>query len=389
MARIANSLAVLRAQIDAAYPNRKKTSDGWLGDAAHQARKSDHNPNIVGVVQALDITHDPPGMDTYRLAEALRANRDPRIKYVISNGKIFSSLVSPWQWRTYTGSNAHDRHIHISVDDDPSKYDDGRAWNLDLPKQVGSQFSNITATVFGGPGDEQPVAYADVSPGWANRPGVALPYRFPGDRPIVQVRHKSSQWLDCQIVDVGPWNIKDPYWLTGTRPQAESGFDLSGRKTNLAGIDLTPEAARIIDLPGKGLVDWRFKQEQPMAEVATATAAELAVKLKQVEEAMTALGLVLKEMQKAVAALQTPAPAPVPAPATPILEKPGVGLGVFGGVLTALLQWAGIADVTQAGSVSQLLPLASAGIAGLGMTGVWGPLIGIGLQLLTGLMQKK
>jgi len=100
MARLARSLDTLRSQINAKYKDRSKLSDGWIGDTAHAARASDHNPNAEGVVTALDITHDPAhGLDTWKLAEVLRNNKDPRIKYVISNGRIFSSAVSPWQCR--------------------------------------------------------------------------------------------------------------------------------------------------------------------------------------------------------------------------------------------------------------------------------------------------
>ena len=42
MARIAKALATLREQVNSKWPNRSKVNDGWLGDAAHQARKSDH-----------------------------------------------------------------------------------------------------------------------------------------------------------------------------------------------------------------------------------------------------------------------------------------------------------------------------------------------------------
>lgn len=132
MARIARSLDVLRAQIDARHPDRSKVSDGWIGDAGHTARPSDHNPNSAGVVTALDITHDPAhGADTRALAEVLRVRKDPRIKYVISNGRIFSSLVSPWQWRPYIGANKHAHHIHVSVIGDAAFYDLDSPWALD------------------------------------------------------------------------------------------------------------------------------------------------------------------------------------------------------------------------------------------------------------------
>lgn len=121
------------------------------------------------------------------------------------------------------------------------------------------RFNNIVATEFGGTGDEQPSAYADVKPGWPGRPGVALPYRWShGPRPRVRVWLR-GRFVDCDIMDVGPWNTQDPYWLVdGKRPQAESGTDTRGRKTNKAGIDLTPAAAKAIGLSGKDMVTWEF-----------------------------------------------------------------------------------------------------------------------------------
>lgn len=125
--RLAKSLATLRSQVDAAYPGRKKQSDGTIGDAAHAKTKSDHNPNAAGVVRALDLTHDPQGgFDSYAFAERLRGARDPRLKYVISNGRIFTS--GDWRWRGYRGANKHDKHVHISVADDPKLYDGQAAW---------------------------------------------------------------------------------------------------------------------------------------------------------------------------------------------------------------------------------------------------------------------
>jgi hypothetical protein len=115
----------------------------------------------------------------------------------------------------------------------------------------------VTGTVFGGPRDDQAVAYADVGPDWANHPGVALPFRFRGPRPKVTVSANGKSVV-CPIVDVGPWNTNDPYWMTAARPQAESGTDMSGRHTNDAGIDLTPATAAAIGLDGKGQVVWFF-----------------------------------------------------------------------------------------------------------------------------------
>lgn len=131
MPRIAKSLATLRDQINARAPNRSKSSDGWIGDPRHQATASDHNPNSAGVVTALDVTHDPKhGFDSWAFAEMLRLRKDSRIKYVISNGRIFSSVTAPWQWRRYTGSNKHDHHVHVSVLSSAGIYDDARPWDI-------------------------------------------------------------------------------------------------------------------------------------------------------------------------------------------------------------------------------------------------------------------
>lgn len=141
MARKAKSLETLLRQVNQTWPNRSKVSDGWIGDTAHQARKSDHNANAAGVVQALDITHDPAhGVDTWQTADVLRQRRDPRIKYVISNGRIFGSDEAvrlgqsqgpAWTWRPYTGSNKHAHHVHVSVLDDSARYDDPSEWRFD------------------------------------------------------------------------------------------------------------------------------------------------------------------------------------------------------------------------------------------------------------------
>ena len=80
---------------------------------------------------ALDITHDPRnGVDTYLIADHLRTRQDPRIKYVISNGRIWSSETSPFVWRMYTGSNPHRSHIHISVKASKAHYDNKAPWDL-------------------------------------------------------------------------------------------------------------------------------------------------------------------------------------------------------------------------------------------------------------------
>lgn len=133
--RLAKSLIQLRKEIDAAFPGRDKRSDGSIGDAAHRTRRSDHNPNSAGVVTAIDVDEHTDRTERSDavggLAEALRLSRDPRIKYVIYEGRMFSSYwsrgIPPWTWRSGSG---HWQHVHVSVSTDPRKYDDASPWNL-------------------------------------------------------------------------------------------------------------------------------------------------------------------------------------------------------------------------------------------------------------------
>jgi len=71
----------LRDQIDTWYPDRRSTSDGWIGDARHSATKSDH--------------------------------------------RVFG-----FKWRRYRGINPHKKHIHISFTKAGDK--DGKEFDIPL-----------------------------------------------------------------------------------------------------------------------------------------------------------------------------------------------------------------------------------------------------------------
>jgi uncharacterized protein (TIGR02594 family) len=169
--------------------------------------------------------------------------------------------------------------------------------------------SGITATVFGGVADHETSAY-DGHVITDTELGVALPYHFPGARPNVCVWNAGKSVV-CKIVDVGPWNTDDPYWQTGTRPEAESGVDNTGRKTNLAGIDLTPAAASAIGIAGKGIVDWEFvdgSQPEPTPQAATTSPA-----LSQIQQLINQLEVMMAGTTTIPAATTTAAPAATPA----------------------------------------------------------------------------
>lgn len=118
------------------------------------------------------------------------------------------------------------------------------------------RFTGITATVFGGKADPNHSAY-DNHLIDDDEFGVALPAHIPAPVPKVRVFANGKEVVAVPV-DVGPWNTHDPYWQTGARPQAESGTDMTGRKTNRAGIDLTPATAKALGIDGLGKVDWEF-----------------------------------------------------------------------------------------------------------------------------------
>jgi len=130
MARLVAAGVRLRQQVDKAFPGRDKRSDGWIGDRAHQASKSDHNPDKNGWVHAIDIDADlmPWNKRASKKAAQELANQiveyaasgKPgchRIKYVVFNDRIASGTYARtwWQWRGK--GYGHYSHIHVSFTD--------------------------------------------------------------------------------------------------------------------------------------------------------------------------------------------------------------------------------------------------------------------------------
>lgn len=124
---LAPSLVQLRNEVNSRWPNRSKVSDGWIGDAAHSARKSDHNPDWSapgkrrGVVRALDIT--TKGIDVQLLLK--HTTNDSRVAYVIYNRRIYQHSTG---WQPYRGSNPHTSHVHVSIARTPTAETNTKLW---------------------------------------------------------------------------------------------------------------------------------------------------------------------------------------------------------------------------------------------------------------------
>jgi len=134
----AAAIAVLH-QATALFPKRKKTSDGLLPSPAHIKANpiSDHNTGL-----AVDLTNDPNnGVDCSIIFEKLK--EDERVKYLIFNKKIWSRDQAKSGNRPYSGSNAHIKHLHISIDPDSANDTSPWFWWLNQPKIVNQLMAKL------------------------------------------------------------------------------------------------------------------------------------------------------------------------------------------------------------------------------------------------------
>lgn len=136
---LAPSLTAMRYELDRLWPKRSTASDGTIGDKDHSARESDHNPDERGIVHARDVTHDPAnGVDCGALVGIVVAHRDPRIKLIIWDSRIWRSYNRPatttrpylaaWHPEKYTGPDPHTKHAHFSVLSTPTGENDTSYW---------------------------------------------------------------------------------------------------------------------------------------------------------------------------------------------------------------------------------------------------------------------
>ena len=135
------AIAVLK-QATALFPKRKKLSDGLLPSLAHlkASPNSDHNTGL-----AVDLTHDPDkGIDCAVIFEKLK--EDKRVDYLIFQGKIWSQVRRKEGNRKYTGSNPHNKHLHISIDRAYSNDTSPWFWWLNQPKVLNQVKAKLQPT---------------------------------------------------------------------------------------------------------------------------------------------------------------------------------------------------------------------------------------------------
>lgn len=166
--RLVAAGVTLRDQINKRWPKRDKRSDGWVGDSAHQARKSDHNPDKNGWVHAIDIDENMgagegrKGAVARELADQLiklaREGKDGgRLKYVVYENMIASGTYPNqfWVWRK--GNWGHTQHIHVSFTEkaqrNGAKFDlpilEGKEPEKPKPPAIDKKFPGIEYLQYG------------------------------------------------------------------------------------------------------------------------------------------------------------------------------------------------------------------------------------------------
>jgi hypothetical protein len=142
----------LVGQVNKRWPKRDHASDGSIGDSAHAARVSDHNPDPrTEIVHATDIDKDFKGSpnDTEWFADQLIAyarTKKPgsdRLKNIVWWDQVASGTYHDTFWVFRGSGYGHMEHIHVSytteADKDGSEFDlpilsaQGGIWDKTVP----------------------------------------------------------------------------------------------------------------------------------------------------------------------------------------------------------------------------------------------------------------
>jgi hypothetical protein len=129
---VVQCLEDLRTQLNAIAPNRDKSSDGGIGDAAHRERRSSHNPDLTATpewrdgdskdeIRARDFDKDLRETGLTMMMVVLWLVRGAKsgefwwLRYIIYAGQIWHKN-NGWIARDYDGDNQHLEHAHVNSD---------------------------------------------------------------------------------------------------------------------------------------------------------------------------------------------------------------------------------------------------------------------------------
>lgn len=159
------ALLQLRSEFDEIAPARDRTSDGSIGDLAHQQTSSDHNPDETGAVpirdadtvnevHAIDVDDDlrEPGLTMEMVVQFLlgrcRSGAEKRLRYMIYNRRIWEAS-NGWKQRTYTGASPHTEHAHFSGSYGTALEASTASWHLeDLVALTAPEIAQIAKAVW-------------------------------------------------------------------------------------------------------------------------------------------------------------------------------------------------------------------------------------------------
>lgn len=175
MAALVPCLVALRDGFDAVAPARATGSDGWIGDAAHAMRVSDHNPDSRGLVHAIDVTKALNESDLsmekcvqFTLARC-RSGAEHRLTYMIFDRRIWSA-GNQWRQSVYRGSDPHTGHAHFSASNQPGHEQDRASWHLeDIPVALTQQDKSwLSGTIRSVVNEIVGYTTGDVVPRWSD-----------------------------------------------------------------------------------------------------------------------------------------------------------------------------------------------------------------------------
>jgi hypothetical protein len=145
VAVLIDCLDALREEFNTIAPDRDTSSDGWIGDAAHADRPSDHNPDETGATSyedadSRDEVHAIDVDDTLRCDVSMedcvqvilarcRSGQERRLHYIIYERRIWED-DDDWREQYYSGSNPHDQHAHFSACYESDNESDTSSWGL-------------------------------------------------------------------------------------------------------------------------------------------------------------------------------------------------------------------------------------------------------------------